>query len=91
MIETLFPSNDFTLIGVILGMPLLGAFVNGIWGPRLGKDAVLYIYPFESHAPRAKENLLDLWARWLGWFDFYVKNTPAAKSPAASSPTAAQP
>ncbi len=40
MIETLFPSNDFTLIGVILGMPLLGAFVNGIWGRRLGKDAV---------------------------------------------------
>jgi dipeptidyl aminopeptidase/acylaminoacyl peptidase len=53
----------------------------------LGKDAVLYIYPFESHAPRAKENLLDLWARWLGWFDFYVKQTPAAKPAAGATPT----
>lgn len=43
----------------------------------LGKTAALYIYPFESHAPRAKENLLDLWARWLDWFDKYVKNAPA--------------
>lgn len=39
----------------------------------LGKTAVLYVYPFESHAPRAKENFLDLWARWLDWFDRYVK------------------
>ncbi len=43
----------------------------------LGKTAALYIYPFESHAPRARENFLDLWARWLEWFDKYVKNTPA--------------
>jgi dipeptidyl aminopeptidase/acylaminoacyl peptidase len=46
----------------------------------LGKTAVLYIYPFESHAPRARENFLDLWARFLEWFDRYVKNaspTPA--------------
>jgi dipeptidyl aminopeptidase/acylaminoacyl peptidase len=42
----------------------------------LGKKAALYIYPFESHAPRAKENFLDLWARWLDWFDTYVKNAP---------------
>ena len=39
----------------------------------LGKTAALYIYPFESHGPRAKENYLDLWARWLEWFDTYVK------------------
>ena len=42
----------------------------------LGKPAALYIYPFESHAPRAIENFLDLWARWLEWFDKYVKNAP---------------
>ncbi|MCL2447912.1 MAG: NADH-quinone oxidoreductase subunit L [Polyangiaceae bacterium] len=36
----LFPQNDFALISVILGMPLLGAFVNGVWGKRLGNDAV---------------------------------------------------
>ncbi len=39
----------------------------------LGKTAVLYIYPFESHGPRAKETYYDLWARWVGWFDKYVK------------------
>lgn len=49
----------------------------------LGKTAVLYIYPFESHAPRARENFLDLWARWLEWFDKYVKNAPPA--PATTS------
>jgi dipeptidyl aminopeptidase/acylaminoacyl peptidase len=47
----------------------------------LGKTAVLYIYPFESHAPRARENFLDLWARWLEWFDKYVKNAPPTASP----------
>lgn len=39
----------------------------------LGKKAVLYIYPFESHGPRCKETYMDLWARWLEWFDTYVK------------------
>ena len=39
----------------------------------LGKNAVLYLYPFESHTPRAIENNLDMWARWLDWFDRYVK------------------
>lgn len=39
----------------------------------LGKTAVLYLYPFESHSPRAKKTYLDLWARWLEWFDTYVK------------------
>jgi dipeptidyl aminopeptidase/acylaminoacyl peptidase len=53
----------------------------------LGKTAVLYIYPFESHAPRAKENFLDLWARWLEWFDKYVKNAgPAARPTTAPLP-----
>ncbi|APS00207.1 NADH-quinone oxidoreductase subunit L [Pajaroellobacter abortibovis] len=32
--------KQFELIGVILGMPLLGAFINGIWGKHLGKSAV---------------------------------------------------
>src|SRR5262249_2514571 len=39
----------------------------------LGKKAVLYVYPFEAHSPRCKETYLDLWARWLEWFDTYVK------------------
>ena len=46
----------------------------------LGKKAALYIYPFESHGPRAKENYLDLWTRWLEWFDLYVKGQEALKS-----------
>src|SRR5208283_580214 len=37
---SLFSPNDYALIAVILGMPLLGAFVNGVWGRRLGKPAV---------------------------------------------------
>jgi dipeptidyl aminopeptidase/acylaminoacyl peptidase len=49
----------------------------------LGKTAVLYIYPFESHAPRARENFLDLWARWLEWFDTYVKNASTTSAPTA--------
>jgi NADH-quinone oxidoreductase subunit L len=36
----LFAPNEFSLIAVILLMPLLGAFVNGVFGKRLGKDAV---------------------------------------------------
>lgn len=39
----------------------------------LGKDAVLYLYPYESHTPRALEHNLDMWARWIAWFDRYVK------------------
>ncbi len=44
----------------------------------LGKTAVLYEYPFESHTPRAIENNLDMWARWIEWFDRYVKGRPPA-------------
>ena len=36
----LFPASNFSLIAVILAAPLLGAFVNGVFGRRLGKDAV---------------------------------------------------
>src|SRR5579872_5789206 len=37
---SLFPANDYALIAVILALPLLGAFVNGVWGKRLGDQAV---------------------------------------------------
>jgi len=33
----------------------------------LGKDAAMYLYPFEDHGPATKETLLDLWARWTAW------------------------
>jgi dipeptidyl aminopeptidase/acylaminoacyl peptidase len=40
----------------------------------LGKDAALYMYPYENHGPISKETTLDLWARWVAWLDMYVKN-----------------
>jgi len=47
-------------------------FIQALTG--LGKNAVLYIYPFESHGPRCLETYMDMWVRWLGFFDRYVKN-----------------
>jgi hypothetical protein len=44
----------------------------------LGKPAALFMYPYESHSQRAVENVMDQWARWLGWFDRYVKNARTA-------------
>jgi NADH-quinone oxidoreductase subunit L len=35
-----FPPDDYALLWVILALPLIGAFVNGIFGKRLGKNAV---------------------------------------------------
>jgi len=35
-----FPNEDFALIAIVLLLPLIGAFVNGVFGKRLGKDAV---------------------------------------------------
>jgi len=39
-LQKIFPANNFALLLLILGMPLIGAFVNGVFGKRLGKDAV---------------------------------------------------
>jgi dipeptidyl aminopeptidase/acylaminoacyl peptidase len=43
-----------------------------------GKIAALYMYPYEDHGPATRESDLDQWARWIAWFDVYVKN-PAKK------------
>jgi len=40
----------------------------------LDKTAALYMYPYEDHGPATQETILDLWARWHGWLDQYVKN-----------------
>src|SRR6187551_2899216 len=40
LLNQIFPAQDFTLLGVILGLPAIGALVNGLFGKRLGKDAV---------------------------------------------------
>ncbi|HVZ34376.1 MAG TPA: proton-conducting transporter membrane subunit, partial [Polyangiaceae bacterium] len=39
-LQKIFPADDFALLALIIGMPLLGAIVNGVFGRRLGKDAV---------------------------------------------------
>ena len=33
-LHALFPANDFTLLAVIVALPLIGALVNGIFGKR---------------------------------------------------------
>src|SRR5258708_7067821 len=38
--RNIFPAENFTLVAIILGLPALGAFVNGVFGKRLGKEAV---------------------------------------------------
>lgn len=40
LLNQIFPQRDFTLLAVILSLPLMGAFVNGVFGKRLGKEAV---------------------------------------------------
>lgn len=39
----------------------------------LGKVAALYMYPYEDHSVATYESDLDQWARWIAWFDIYVK------------------
>jgi dipeptidyl aminopeptidase/acylaminoacyl peptidase len=45
----------------------------------MGKTASLYMYPYEDHGPATRESDLDQWARWLAWFDIYVKNPQKAE------------
>ncbi len=40
----------------------------------LGKNAALYMYPYEDHSVATYQSDLDMWARWFAWFDVYVKN-----------------
>src|SRR6185295_5107551 len=37
---SLFPANDVTLLAFIVLLPLIGAVINGIFGKRLGREAV---------------------------------------------------
>lgn len=52
----------------------------------LGKQAALYMYPYEDHGPATRETDLDQWARWIAWFDTYVKNPQTKNNPAALVP-----
>ena len=46
----------------------------------LGKPAALFMYPYEDHSVATYQTDLDQWARWLAWFDMYVKNPAAPKT-----------
>jgi NADH-quinone oxidoreductase subunit L len=39
-LRTLFPTSNFTLLAVVLGLPAIGALVNGVFGKRLGREGV---------------------------------------------------
>ncbi len=45
----------------------------------LGKNAAMYLYPYEDHGPIALETTLDLWARWTAWLDKWVMHPQAQK------------
>lgn len=40
----------------------------------LGKDAAMYLYPYEDHGPASRATLLDLWARWTAWLDVHLRD-----------------
>jgi dipeptidyl aminopeptidase/acylaminoacyl peptidase len=46
----------------------------------LGKPAALYMYPYEDHSDATYQSDLDIWARWLAWFEVYVKNPSKGKA-----------
>ncbi|MEP6618583.1 MAG: prolyl oligopeptidase family serine peptidase [bacterium] len=66
------PSNSVRLFHALQGM---------------GKQAGLFMYPYEDHGPAIQETLLDQWGRWVAWLDLYVKN--AGKTPPPSEKVAA--
>ena len=47
----------------------------------LGKPAALFLYPYEDHSVATYQTDLDQWARWLAWFDMYVKNGKVESKP----------
>jgi dipeptidyl aminopeptidase/acylaminoacyl peptidase len=40
----------------------------------LGKDASMYLYPYEDHGPASRDTLLDLWGRWTAFLDVHLKD-----------------
>jgi NADH-quinone oxidoreductase subunit L len=76
---SLFPPNDVTLLAFIVLLPLIGAVINGIFGKRLGKEAVVLMGLtaigvsfllsvaafFMLHATQTEEHAGKL--MWKGW------------------------
>jgi dipeptidyl aminopeptidase/acylaminoacyl peptidase len=40
----------------------------------LGKDASMYLYPYEDHGPASRDTILDLWGRWTAFLDVHLKD-----------------
>jgi len=40
----------------------------------LGKEASMYLYPYEDHGPASRSTLLDLWGRWAAWLDVHLRD-----------------
>lgn len=40
----------------------------------LGKEAAMYLYPYEDHGPASRSTLLDLWGRWSAWLDVHLRD-----------------
>src|SRR5450432_2800071 len=87
-ILALFPANDYTLLAFIVLLPLLGAAVNGVFGKRLGKEAVsllalsvifvsfaLAVVTFLglSHAQEGESAARFYWKGWE-WFHLSTQN-----------------
>jgi dipeptidyl aminopeptidase/acylaminoacyl peptidase len=47
----------------------------------LGKEAALYLYPYEDHSVMTYESDLDQWARWIAWFDVHIKDPKPTFTP----------
>jgi dipeptidyl aminopeptidase/acylaminoacyl peptidase len=47
----------------------------------LNKTSALFLYPYEDHGPVTRETDLDQWARFIAWFDIYVKNAKKSVVP----------
>ena len=82
----LFPANDFRLVAAILALPALGAFVNGVFGKRLGKEAVrlmaltaiggafaLSLLTFAILLSAGEETVQLTWTAWH-WLDLSTDN-----------------
>ena len=92
-IEALFPANDYTILAFIVLLPLLGAAVNGIFGKRLGKEAVTLLalsvifIPFVLSVVtffalgHAQEGTEAARFYWKGWEWFHLSQQTGASTP----------
>ena len=54
-------------------MPILGSEHMYIAARRLGREALLVVYPGEDHSIDEPTHVEDLYERYLAWFDRYLK------------------